>query len=151
MKSRSPVFSIILTLLTTLILVMLVYIVFRFTQTNKLPAPTVQPGGMTTQPVDPGRAFIKIVTGSGVADIGGEYSIVLDSNEWAKCTVDLYEPGEVLFQQTKDQARANPLAPGRFNWTWKVPMDAQGGAWLARVLCGSAENLATLDQSIEVR
>jgi len=150
MRNRSSFFTIALTFLATLIVVIVTYVLFRFTQTNTMPTTPVQQTPTAT-PVDPGRAFIRIVSATSPIAPGGTYTVVLDTNEWSTCAVDVYRPDQTNLILTKEDAKPQPISPGRMTWTWNVPRDAQMGAWLTRILCGTADNLATLDQKVEVR
>lgn len=151
MRSSSPAFTAVLTMLASLVVVMTIYIVFRFVQTGKAPTATVPTVTPTAPAPDPGRAFIRFVNPPTEVTKGSQQTIVFDTNEWSICAVDVYQPDESIFSLTKEQAKPTALAPGRMNWTWNVPANAAQGTWLLRFLCGTAENLATVDQNIEVR
>lgn len=144
-------FSIAATLLTTAILVMVIYIGFRFVQTNKTPAPAPISPVVTAPAPDPGRAFVQHIDAADATDIGASYSVTFETNTWAVCAVDVYRPDETLLTITKEAAKPRTVAPGRMQWTWNVPTDAERGTWLLRFLCGSSQDLATIDRSVEVR
>jgi hypothetical protein len=75
---------------------------------------------------------------------------VFDSNEWSVCAVDIYRPDESSLVLTKEASKPLQVAPGRFSWTWNVPTEGPDGEWIARFLCGKADNLATVDQKFVV-
>lgn len=149
--SRHHTTTIAITLLSTLVVVMAVYILFRFVQTNKMPTSATSTSQQVTPPVDPGAAFIRIVNATTPIQKDGLLTIVFDSNEWSVCAVDVYKPDETYVPLTKEASKPQQVAPGRFSWTWKVPNDAVHGEWLARLLCGKTDNLATVDQKFEVQ
>ncbi|MEO5927374.1 MAG: hypothetical protein ABIO72_01600 [Patescibacteria group bacterium] len=150
-RPRSHTSTIALTLLSTLVVVMAFYILFRYTATNKMPV-TPSTGEQTAvPPVDPGRAFIRLAGAPAPIEKGGSLTLVFDSNEWSVCAVDIYKPDETSVILTKEASKPKQVAPGRFSWTWQVPADGVAGKWIARLLCGTADNLATVDQTFEVR
>jgi hypothetical protein len=130
---------------------MVIYVVFRFVQTNKTPPPSQTTPIVTAPPADPGRAFIRFVDAPSETTKAAPYTLTLDTNEWATCAVDVYGPDEIMLPLTKEAAKPQSISPGRMQWTWNVPSDALSGTWLLRVLCGSIQDLATVDQKVEVR
>ncbi len=114
--------------------------------------PAIEAPASSTQSTQPNtdHPFIKIERTSGVASRGGIWMVDITTNTWAKCLVDLYQPNEQVFAQTVQDAKATFIGPGAYNWAWKVPKNIQSGRWIARILCGSADNLATTDQFIQV-
>ena len=148
--TRSHIATIVITLLSTLVVVMAVYILFRFAQTNKMPA-SVPVATTSTTPVDPGLAFIKLLSATTPVNAGQFLTVVFNSNDWSVCAVDLYRPDESSLVLTKEASKPAQISSGRFSWTWKVPFDEAKGQWTARFLCGKADNLATVDQAFEVR
>lgn len=150
-SSRHHTTTIIFTLLSTLVVVMAVYVLFRFVQTNKMPAATPSISQQPTTPIDPGAAFIHPVSVTTPVQRDGLVTVVFDSNEWSVCAIDVYQPDEKYVTLSKDASKPQQVAPGRFSWTWKLPNDAVSGEWLARVLCGKADNLATVDQKFTVQ
>jgi len=144
-------FSIATTLLTTTVLVMAIYIGFRFVQTNKTPEPTPISPVVTTPAPDPGRAFVRLVDAADATNVGAAYSVTFETNTWAVCAVDIYQPDETLLPIAKEAAKPHATTPGRMQWTWNVPTEAARGTWLLRFLCGSSQDLATIDRSVEVR
>lgn len=98
------------------------------------------------------RAFVKIYADNNSATRGGTWTITIDSNDWGTCLIDLYKPDQSLYVQSKDAAKATRTTTvGRFAWTWHVPTDIPTGKWTARALCGTYENLAINDQSVDVQ
>lgn len=102
-------------------------------------------------PQDPGRAFATVSQTGKVASLGGTWSMMIDTNAWATCMVDLYRPDQQLHPLGKEASKATFLSPGKFIWTWTVPTGVPSGTWVARLICGTFENLATADQTIEVK
>lgn len=147
---RSHVSTIALTLLSTFVVVMIVYILFRYFQTNTMPVLPYETEPITNV-VDPGRAFIRLVSATSPVIGGQNLTITLDTNDWAVCAVDVYRPDESSLVLTKEASKPQEIAPGHFSWTWTVPSNEVKGTWNARFLCGTADNLATVDQPFEVR
>lgn len=116
--------------------------------TGQTPAITATPTAPTQ---DPGRAFAKLSNAGASAQKGGTWSVNIETNTWATCMVDLYRPDETILELGKDAAKASFVSPGKFIWTWSVPSNAASGSWVARVICGTYENLATADQAVQVR
>lgn len=100
---------------------------------------------------DEGRSFATLSGANSSVSKGNPWSVRVDTNTWATCLVDLYQPDEKIFPLDKEAAKASFVSPGKFIWTWNVPADAVSGTWVARVICGTYENLATSDQAVEVR
>jgi hypothetical protein len=150
--SRSATVTIVMTLALSTLVAMTVYIGYRFWQTGRgdvLPPEQVLPPQTIT--TDPGRAFIQVISAADEAQRATAYDVIIDSNDWSKCSVDVYNPDEVLQPMTKEKSQLVPMSPGRFAWTWGVPADAKSGTWLLRFLCGTYENLTTQDKSVTIQ
>ena len=156
MNKKRLLFWIVLGIMLAVLLTLAIVVIVRYFESGRTemqPAEEAITETTTTAPAATNsKAFVTIDRADAAASPGGAWTVDISSNSWSSCLADLYAPDETVspFKDPKD-AQATATGDGKFTWTWKVPADAAKGTWTVRILCGTYENLASRDATVEVR
>lgn len=144
-------YKLLLIILLALSLLMGLYIVLVYKKTSRIYTSASRTAETKNKPEGSAEnAFIQLGKTEAAVNRGGKWRVEITTNTWAKCMVDLYRPQGDVYPLETQAAQAKFVSPGAYTWYWQIPTEADSGKWVARIICGTFENLATADQAIEV-